>query len=116
MKQYEALVIFPSQAASELLQGGKGAFEEVVKKHEGKILSRSELGKRFIGYSIKKAKEGYFASFVFELSPEKVDSLKRSLQLTEDILKFTIVKKAKVGELLRSKPVQSQTVSTAEKR
>ena len=116
MKLYEALIVFPSQGASELLQGGKSIFEEAVKKHEGKILNRGELGKRVTGYSLKKAKEGYFVSFVFELPPEKMDSLKRSLKLTEDILKFTIIKRSKVRQLLRSRPVQSQIVTAAEKR
>ncbi|MBI4358368.1 MAG: 30S ribosomal protein S6 [Candidatus Omnitrophica bacterium] len=116
MRGYEALVIFSSLGASAALQGGKTLFEEAVRKHGGKVLNRSELGKRLTGYSLKKAKEGYFVSFAFELPPEKIDALKQALQLTEDILKFTITKKLKAGKLLRSKPSQSQVLSTTGKR
>ena len=96
MKMYEALVIFPFQTGLELQQGVKNAFEEAVKKHEGKIVNRTEMGRRLLGYRIKKANEGYFVSYAFELTPDKAEALKKSIQLSEDILKCTIVCKPKV--------------------
>lgn len=110
-------MIFPSQTIGEGLQGGgKNGFEEVVKKHEGKVLNRSELGKRFLGYPVKKVREGYFVSFVFELAPEKMDGLKRSLQLAEDILKFTLIVKPKVTFTRSAKPTSGHAVQVSEKR
>ena len=119
MKTYEALVIFPAQASTELLQEGKSnPFEETVKKHEGKIVNRSDMGKRLLGYRVKKAQEGYFVAYIIELSPDKMDSFKRSLGLIEGILKFTIVNKPKVElgrpHQLRQAPVQ--TIQVTEKR
>jgi len=92
LKQYEALVIFPITVTG---LDSKNTFEELVKKIEGKILNRTEMGRRFLGYAVKKSKEGYIAAFDFELSPEKMDPLRRSLDLSEDILKYTIVVKEK---------------------
>ncbi len=112
MQIYEALVVFPSQAAAEPLSDGKNAFEEAVKKHEGKILNRSELGRRPLGYVIKKSREGYFAAFDFELSPEKVQTLAHALRLSEAVLKFTIVKKPKIRFVRRSTKTVSKPVST----
>lgn len=116
MKTYEALVIFPFPSAGELHQVGKDTFEEVVKKHEGTILNRTELGKRPLGYPVRKAREGYVASFAFELLPGKMDSLKRSLHLTEGILKFTVVKKPKVRWARQLKPVSSPAVAAGPRR
>ena len=117
MKTYEALIIFPSQTLVEGLQGGgKNGFEEVIKKHEGKVVSRTELGKRFLGYPVKKAREGYVVSFVFELSPEKMEGFKRSLQLAEDILKFTITIKPKVTFTRSVRPVSGPAAPVSEKR
>jgi ribosomal protein S6 len=96
LETYEALIIFPSQAAAEPLSEGKNAFEELVKKFEGKILNRTELGRRLLGYPIKKSREGYFAAFDFELSPDKIQLLTHGLRLSEAVLKFTIVRKQKV--------------------
>ena len=92
MRSYEALVIFPAQTPGESIQDGKNVFEDTVKKHEGKVVTRNELGRRLLGYTVKKQKEGNFVSFVFELAPEKTDAFKRALQLSDEILKFTITK------------------------
>ena len=118
MKTYEALIIFPLQAGSDLFQEGKSPFEEALKKHEGKIVSRSELGKRLLGYSVKKANEGYLVCFTFELLPSQMESLRRALQIAEGILKFTIIHKPKSKiELTRpSNPTQTHAVHTGERR
>ena len=112
METYEALIIFPSQAAAELLSDGKNAFEETVKKLEGKILNRSELGRRTFGYPIKKLREGYFAAFDFELLPAKVEPLTHALRLSEAILKFTIVKKPKIRFVRRPKVASKPAAPT----
>lgn len=92
MKKYEALVIFPPSVTG---LDGKNSFEELVRKNGGNITNRVEMGKRFLGYTVKKSKEGYIAGFDFELSPEKVIELRRLLDLSEDILKYTLVLKEK---------------------
>ncbi|OGW87893.1 MAG: hypothetical protein A3C35_01535 [Omnitrophica bacterium RIFCSPHIGHO2_02_FULL_46_11] len=107
---YEALVIFPFQTGLDLQQGAGNAFEEAVKKHEGKIVNRTELGRRPLGYRVKKANEGYFVSYTFELTPDKTQALKKVIQLSEDILKCTIVRKTKV-EL--GKPTKAAPLPTA---
>ena len=91
MKQYEVLIICPTQLSGDPTRSGKSIFEDLIKKYEGKIVSCTELGKRLLGYAVKRQKEGNFISFVFELDPAKVDALKRALQLAEEIIKFTII-------------------------
>ena len=90
------------------------------KKHEGKVVSRTELGRRSLGYIVKKQKEGNVVSFVFELAPDKMDVLNRALQLCEEILKFTVIKWSKpvpapVRRFLRRAPA-GHAVHTGEKR
>ena len=93
MKKYEALVIFPPQVTVSVLDGGKNDFEEVLSKFQGKIVNRLDMGRRPLGYPIKKVTEGHVVAFTFELAPENVDALKKALQLEEGILKFSLVKK-----------------------
>lgn len=92
MKKYDALVIFPPTVTG---LDGKNSFEELVKKNGGNIIHRTEMGKRFLGYPVKKSKEGYVVAFDFELLPDKMLELRRLLDLSEDILKYTIVIKEK---------------------
>jgi len=116
---YEALVIFPPQGPADLLQAGKNPFEETVKKFEGKILNRVDLGKRVLGYRVRKSSEGHFACFNFELAPAQMDAFRSSLNLIEDILKYTIVKLVKnpKAELFRpAKPSPAQAAPTAQRK
>ena len=116
MKTYEALVIYPSQATGEGQHDSKNIFEETVKKYGGKVLNRSELGRRPLGYAVKKSKEGHLVSFFFEVAPDQLDALRRSLQLAEEILKFTIVAKSKMEPARPQKPVPTYGVQTGERR
>lgn len=92
MKTYEVLVIFSPQVGG---LDSKNSFEDAVKKFDGKVINRTEMGRRQVGYIIKKSHEGYLAFFDIELAADKVTSFKKALDLTEDILKYTIVIKRK---------------------
>lgn len=92
MKKYDSLIIFPPATTG---LDSKNSFEELVKKNGGSISNRTEMGKRFLGYPVKKSKEGYVVAFDFELEPAKMVELRRSLDLSEDILKYTIVVREK---------------------
>ena len=101
MKHYEALIITAIDQAAPVAgatnaAAQKGSFEEILGKHDGKILGRNDLGKRQLGYAIKKSKEGFVTSFEFELPPENVEKLNRTLQLSDQVSKFMITVKTVV--------------------
>lgn len=106
LKTYDCLVIFPPTVTG---LDTKNAFEELVKKCGGQILNRIEMGKRFLGYPVKKLKEGYLAAFDVQLDPAQMGELRRSLDLSEEILKYTIVikEKSKAAKKL-STPVEKR--------
>lgn len=116
MKTYEVLIIYPPQTLGEGQHDSKDIFEGIIKKHEGKVLNRTELGRRPLGYVVKKSREGHLVSFFVELPPNQLDAFKRSLQLAEGILKFTVVVKSKTELLRPAKPIAAQSVHTSEKR
>jgi small subunit ribosomal protein S6 len=93
LRTYEAVVIFTPQIAGEALVQGKNIFEGVLTKQGGKIINAVDMGKRVLGYIIKKMKEGCCLAFDFELEPDKANSLREALKLVDGILKFTIVVK-----------------------
>ena len=109
MKTYEALVIFPPQFAGEGSERGKSLFQEAVKKHGGNVIQAIDLGRRPLGYSVKKTKEGYCMAFEFSLSPQETASFTKTLQLTEDIVKFTIT----VKPVFRAKRVRRKKAKPA---
>ena len=113
MKNYEAVVIYSPQIAGDILQHGKSIFEGAVQKHGGKISNHADLGKRYLGYAIKSFKEGYGLVFDFELSPDRVESLKQALRLIDEILRFMIVIKPKTSKTPAVAPVHREAPARA---
>jgi len=93
VRTYEGLIITPIAGAAGT-KDESANFESLVKKHGGNVLSRNDLGKRFLGYTVKKTKEAYVTGYDFELSPEKVEPLFKDLRLSENVLKFMITLKS----------------------
>ena len=51
------------------------------------------MGKRKLAYEIKKNKEAYYIQFDFEAKPESITELERVYRITDDILKFIVIRK-----------------------
>ena len=90
MKSYEALIILPTQLVGDTTQSGKNIFEDLIKKHDGKIVSTTELGKRLLGYTVKRQKEGNVissalgnAEFDEDVREVRVESNSRDVQRVE---------------------------------
>lgn len=96
VKTYEALVIIPPQLGGEALDRSKSVFEEAVKKHGGNVVNRTEIGRRSLGYTVKKTKEGFVTAFDFQLAPAQAGELTKTLRLAEDIVKFTLIEKPRI--------------------
>ena len=119
MKIYEAVVVYPVQTAGDVHQEGKSPFEDAVKKLGGKISGRIEIGRRPLGYVIKKAREAIFVAYTFEVLPENVAPLKRELRLSENVLSSTITvfrERPKRKVKVRRQKKQSQPVTAAIRR
>ncbi len=51
------------------------------------------MGKRKLAYEIKKQQEGIYEVINFESKPEAIAELERIYRITDDIMKYIIVKK-----------------------
>ncbi len=91
MRHYEAVVIGSPQLAGEKLDEVKRVFEEQVKKQDGKFLGSRDLGKRSFGFVIKKHREGNYFVFDFDLDPSKITDLKKTLSISDAILRHSIL-------------------------
>ena len=103
-RQYEAVLIFSSQFAGEKLEEAKKAFTDQVQKQGGTVTSTREIGRRSFGYVIKKQREGIYFVFDFTLDPAKISELKRTVALTESILRANILIKQNIP--ISTAPVQ----------
>ena len=58
----------------------------------GTVSSVEELGKRRLAYEIKKLNEGYYVVVKFEAKPELITELERVYRITDEVIKFIVVK------------------------
>jgi small subunit ribosomal protein S6 len=58
----------------------------------GELVKREDWGKRRLAYPVTKFTEGFYSVLQFNLSPKAVRELDRSLQLTEEILRFLVTR------------------------
>ena len=58
----------------------------------GTISSVEELGKKRLAYEIKKLNEGYYVVVKFEAKPELITELERVYRITDEVMKFIVVK------------------------
>ena len=92
MKKYEGLFIFPPDEGPDASKAEEARLEETITRFGGKVLERHDWGKRLLGYSIRKHREGKILLWNFEMAGDQIVELRRQLELNEKILKSTIVK------------------------
>jgi ribosomal protein S6 len=90
MKKYEGLFIFPSEATGETIKDHGAEATKWIEKFQGKIIQKTDMGKKTIGHPIKKYKEGKFFVFNFEMDPARMQDFRKDLEQQETLLKYMI--------------------------
>ncbi len=92
MNKYESVVIISPVVEEEGIKSLITKFSELINT-QGKVESVEEMGKRKLAYEVKKNKEGYYLLFNFEAKPELIAELERNYRITDEVIKFIVVKK-----------------------
>lgn len=92
MRYYEVLFIvkptLTEEETNEKLEFVKG----ILTKNGGEIESVVPMGTRKLAYAIKKHERGTYFVIYFKAPPSLISELQRVLCITEDIIRFLIVK------------------------
>ena len=91
MNKYESVIIVNPNLEEESIKNLIKKFSDLINT-EGKVASVEEMGKKKLAYEIKKNKEGYYIVFKFEAKPELIAELERNYRITDDVIKFLVVK------------------------
>ena len=92
MNKYESVVIVNPNVDEEGLKALEEKFTGLINKN-GKVESVENMGKKKLAYEIKKNKEATYLLFNFESDPSAIQELERVYRITDDIIKFIVVKK-----------------------
>ena len=92
MNKYETVMILDCTISEE---DRNNAIEKVKNyiQENGEIEKNEDIGKRKLAYEIKRNKEGYYYIIEFMAEPESIVELERICRITDEILKFIVVRK-----------------------
>ncbi len=91
MNKYESVIIINPNLESESIKALIEKFSNLI-NNNGKVNSVEEVGKKKLAYEIKKNKEGYYIIFKFESKPDAIAELERMYRITDEVIKFIVVK------------------------
>lgn len=92
MNKYESVVIINPNVEENALKDLIERFQTLINT-DGKVEQVNELGKKKLAYEIKKNKEGYYVVYDFEANPSLIAELERNYRITDEVIKFIVVKK-----------------------
>lgn len=91
MNKYESVVIINPNLEAESIKALIEKFSVLINSN-GTVSSVEELGKKRLAYEIKKLNEGYYVVVKFEAKPELITELERVYRITDEVIKFIVVK------------------------
>ena len=92
MNKYESVIIVNPNVDEAGLKALEEKFTGLINEN-GKVESVENMGKKKLAYEIKKFKEGTYMLFNFESNPDSIKELERVYRITDDIIKFIVVRK-----------------------
>ncbi len=92
MNKYESIIIVNPNVDEAGLKALEDKFTGLINEH-GKVESVENMGKKKLAYEIKKFTEATYMLFNFEAEPASIAELERVYRITDDIIKFIVVRK-----------------------
>ena len=92
MNKYESVIIVNPNVDEAGLKALEEKFTGLINEN-GKVESVENMGKKKLAYEIKKFNEATYMLFNFEAKPDSITELERVYRITDDIIKFIVVRK-----------------------
>jgi small subunit ribosomal protein S6 len=108
MRDYEAMVVIQPDLDDDGVTALLSQVGDVVRRAGGEVAATTQLvdkkgnvsevtegwTKRRLAYSLKGRREGYYAVLRLQLPPEGVSPVEAYLRITEDVLRYLVVRGA----------------------
>lgn len=92
MRKYEVMYIIRPTVESENIKRIVNNFNEIFVNFSSQVLELKELGLKELAYEIDHHRKGYYVWLLVEATPEAVAEFNRVVRITEEVLRFIVVK------------------------
>ena len=95
VRRYELMLVLKPDAPDERASAVIDRTTRYVVASGGQIVKVAPWGRRRLAYPIERYREGSYHIVVFESPAEAIAELERSLQITEDVLRYLVTRAEK---------------------
>ena len=92
MNKYESVIIVNPNVDEEGLKALEDKFTGLINEN-GKSEEVTYMGLKKLAYEINKNREAHYVLINFEAKPEFIKELERVYRITDEVLKFIVVRK-----------------------
>ena len=92
MNKYESVIIVNPNVDEEGLKALEDKFTGLINEN-GKAEEVKYMGLKKLAYEINKSREAHYVLINFEAKPEFIKELERIYRITDEVLKFIVVRK-----------------------
>ena len=94
MREYETVFIVGPNVPESQHKQLVDKYKAIIEKNEGKLFFARDMGKRTLGFPIKKQTKGAYTCLDYAAKGGAVSEIERAMRLEEDVLRFLTVVKA----------------------
>ena len=95
VRRYELMLVIRPDAPDEKVSAVIDRTTRYVVASGGQIVKVAPWGRRRLAYPIDRHRDGSYHIVVFEAPPEAIVELERSLQITEEVLRYLVTRAIK---------------------
>lgn len=92
MRSYELTFIVHPDVEDEGLASVVEKVSQFITASSGQVTNVNHWGRRRLAYPIQKQREGYYVLMHVQLDPASINELERNLKLTEQVIRYLLVR------------------------
>jgi small subunit ribosomal protein S6 len=67
-------------------------FKGIIEAGKGEVINLNRIGRRRLAYEVKKFREGFYLLLNYSGESSVTDELERNFRITDDVIRYLIVK------------------------
>ncbi len=91
MRNYELVYVLQPELEEESVAANSQRIEQLITANGGLISETKPWGKRRLAYPIDGYRDGRYTLIRFEIDPQSIQELERTLKLIEEIIRYLLV-------------------------
>lgn len=90
---YEVVMVVGADISDENLEKNISQVTSAIKNYGGNVIKVDDPVHRRFTHRIKGEKEGFYISVLFNSPPEVPNTLKRTLSISDEVIRYMVVKR-----------------------